>query len=72
MKQLLKRLPRLRRPNMTSYKHDGNVGSQSEDPQEFIDHCANIALIYAHTVFMWNARRKVRRYIAITGAKLHA
>ncbi len=70
--RLLKRLPKLRRPTMTSYQHDGDTGSQSEAPQEFIEHCANIGLIYAHTVSQWNARRKVRDYIAITGAKLHA
>lgn len=41
---------------------------ETQEPFAYISHCDNIAHILAHTVFMWNARRKIRRYLAITGA----
>jgi len=34
----------------------------------YIAHCDNIAHILANTVFLWKAKRKIRRYLALTGA----
>jgi hypothetical protein len=53
---------------MTTYAHCGDL--TVEVPNEYIVHCDNVAHILANTVFMWNARRKLKRYFAITGAEL--
>jgi hypothetical protein len=65
----MSQLPRLKRPDdMTTYAHCGDL--TVEVPNEYIVHCDNVAHILANTVFMWNARRKLKRYFAITGAEL--
>ena len=54
---------------MTAYTRQGNLEIEARGPDEFISHCDNIAHILANTMFMWNARRKIRRYLELTGAE---
>lgn len=66
---------KLVRPNMISQQErvdafGCSVMIETQEPLEYITHCDNIAHILAQTVFMWNARRKIRRYFAITGATI--
>ena len=59
---------KLKKPDMNSYMKNGVCEITSHEPEEFIAHCDNIAHILANTVFMWNANRKIRRYLELTGA----
>lgn len=60
----------LKRPEMISRHAIAQVEVETREPDEFLTHCDNIALILAETVFLWRANRKIKRYLELTGAKL--